>query len=424
MESANPTYNHSLEYMNFRNVHMKKKNHAYSIVDAEYSDDIRFERDCRSCMSSLVTNYRNVYHGNDMPLVDVGSCSLLQGAGKGVFANTFIAKGSFVTAYGGRIIPPRSSSSGETCTPQNDERCAKKRKRSMSNVENVSENQDDDIDMPTNYNYIYEMRNQYKIDGLFQNHSGPWWSSRGVAHMINDALHPDVSGKESNCEFVEIDVPICASSQRRSVTRRRADFYKTRVYIVSTRDVYPGEELYVDYGLSYWLSKFRTEDQNTSKDRTMTNTMYGWLSIHYTLERIISSCCGTRVKLTEYHHFIIGSCDEEENRDAEVGTAKYCVEFRDARYEKCNCSLPASTGTTDRRDDEVTTEGIGEETRDNPLPKKVSRFWNVKFEKTRGDVLDIRISCCSCGKLLNEREGMNYPSFFCSLTLQPDNEHL
>ncbi len=56
--------------------------------------------------------------------------------------------------------------------------------------------------------------------------------------ILNDAEYK--SNFKNNCIFAE---------------DQNEDNYKKKVYILSTRDIQPGEELFCDYGDSYWSSK-------------------------------------------------------------------------------------------------------------------------------------------------------------------------
>ncbi len=57
--------------------------------------------------------------------------------------------------------------------------------------------------------------------------------------MVNDATEdPEFT---NNCDFeVEID---------------ESDITQSKIYIVSLRDIEPGEELFVSYGSDYWKTK-------------------------------------------------------------------------------------------------------------------------------------------------------------------------
>ena len=64
----------------------------------------------------------------------------------------------------------------------------------------------------------------------------------GCAHLANDAIHREVTGRDNNCDFLE----------------GRGDPKRPRLHLVTTRAVRRGEELLVSYSLGYWLSREKT----------------------------------------------------------------------------------------------------------------------------------------------------------------------
>jgi hypothetical protein len=60
----------------------------------------------------------------------------------------------------------------------------------------------------------------------------------GVAHLVNDAIHREVTGHDNNCDFLEDHDP-----------------RRPTLHLITTRAVRRGEELLVSYSLAYWLSR-------------------------------------------------------------------------------------------------------------------------------------------------------------------------
>lgn len=73
--------------------------------------------------------------------------------------------------------------------------------------------------------------------------------SSGVAHLANDAIHPEITGRQNNCEFCET-----------------AD---GTVFLQTTRPVRRGEELLADYSLPYWIDRSRYNPPLPSRVRSM-----------------------------------------------------------------------------------------------------------------------------------------------------------
>jgi hypothetical protein len=81
--------------------------------------------------------------------------------------------------------------------------------------------------------YLYAPRRaDYYLQPSPEDHSS------GIAHMANDAIHPEVTGRNNNCEFCETETGL--------------------VYLQTIRPVRAGEELLVDYTLPYWIDRARS----------------------------------------------------------------------------------------------------------------------------------------------------------------------
>lgn len=63
---------------------------------------------------------------------------------------------------------------------------------------------------------------------------------RGCAHLVNDAIHAEVTGRDNNCDFLE---------------DRDPRLHRPRLHLVTTRAVRRGEELLASYSLGYWLGR-------------------------------------------------------------------------------------------------------------------------------------------------------------------------
>ena len=116
--------------------------------------------------------------------------STLPDAGKGLFTKVLIPKGTRITEYKGKIMTWKD----------------------------VQAHVDDHI------GYVFWFSNQYVIDA--------WKTRKGVAHYANDAKGlVRIKGVKNNAVY---------------------DTEKRRCYIVATRDIPAGSEIFVDYGDEYW----------------------------------------------------------------------------------------------------------------------------------------------------------------------------
>jgi len=116
--------------------------------------------------------------------------STLPGAGKGLFTKVFIPKGTRITEYKGKVMTWKE----------------------------VEAEVDDHI------GYVFWFSNQHVIDA--------WKTKKGVAHYANDAMGiTRIPGVKNNSEY---------------------ETEKGRCYIVATRDIPAGSEIFVAYGAEYW----------------------------------------------------------------------------------------------------------------------------------------------------------------------------
>lgn len=116
--------------------------------------------------------------------------STLPGVGRGLFTNVFIAKGTRITEYKGRVMTWKQAQA-----------------------------------LPDEHNgYVFWFSNSRVIDA--------WNTEEGVAHFANDAKGiVRAPGVVNNAEY---------------------ETEKGRCYIVATRDIPAGSEIFVGYGGEYW----------------------------------------------------------------------------------------------------------------------------------------------------------------------------
>ena len=114
--------------------------------------------------------------------------STIPGAGKGLFTNSFIAKGSQIVEYKGTIT-------------------------TWEKVKDDASN-----------GYIYFLKPNYVIDG--RDHP------KSLARYANDAKGlSKTKGKANNARFLNEGL---------------------RVFLIATKDIDAGEEIFADYGRNYW----------------------------------------------------------------------------------------------------------------------------------------------------------------------------
>lgn len=229
----------------------------YTIIHAELSDRIREIINSDRTTTSVSTCGISV--PSSFCLAHVGPSSVCNGSG--VFASRFLPAGSYVTAYPGRTV--------------RQGRCGKRhRTRAMNSGTDA---------------YIYEFDDGTLLDGQQVAASRRWWCSHGVANLLNDAIHPEVTGRIYNCEFVETAVPVAPSiSSVERTTARRCSKKVDRVYIRTNSDVQEGEELLVSYSLDYWLYR---RDQVIVSDDDRTRRLSAWLACHKQVERMLTVSC-------------------------------------------------------------------------------------------------------------------------------------
>ena len=142
-------------------------------------------------------------------LVEIRKSNICDG-GRGVFANIFIKRGTLITNYASDIKPRNSTDADDPYVLD------------MSDFSNTKEDTD-----------VYVgISDTSKLEG------------RGVAQLANDAISATLTGYENNTSF---------------------EMTTTGVYLMATRDIETGEELFVPYGIGYWFGQLRNNPEKYSK---------------------------------------------------------------------------------------------------------------------------------------------------------------
>ena len=110
----------------------------------------------------------------------------------------------------------------------------------------------------------------------------------GVANLANDAIHPELTGRTNNCDFVEIG---------------------SRVYLATSQDVAAGEELLVAYSLGYWMDRAHSD--------AWTPQMREWLGYQV---RVRDALRPRHVELEEYLGILESDVPDEEMRLTYIAT--------------------------------------------------------------------------------------------------------
>ena len=199
----------------------------------------------------------------------------------------------------------------------------------------AQEGQDDyDFEIPAPYAPAGE--DGWIMEGMKPRQSGAaavertLWG-RGLAQMVNDAIHPEATGRSNNCDFVFFSCD---------------DGTTCDIFVVTNRAIPAGTELLAPYGLTYWLA--RTDrfcvpevvaEANKRGDRhggKRTNTdkknkppdsaarcrrVWTWLRCH---QRVSDVLRRVGVEVLEYQGWQEGGVGEEgENK---TGRLRYLLE--------------------------------------------------------------------------------------------------
>ncbi len=237
------------------------------------------------------------------PLVELGPSTIC--GGLGIIAQRDIPKGTPITAYPGAFIKKRKS--------------IKYRLRKM-----VKQNEQ------TSSEYVLDTNNDYFIDGLKQgNH---WWTKYGLGHMANDAICFELSGKTNNCDFKEVKVYI---GKKIALSRNynNKQYWRTRMILIASRSIKKGEELFVPYGLGYWLHVLdQPEDECRKK---YGDDLYMWIQCQSFIQNMIQENLCPKSYLIEYR----GHYNFKKTNDFFQNTFKYLLEVMDNTKLCCSSQL-------------------------------------------------------------------------------------
>lgn len=205
--------------------------------------------------------------------------------GLGVFARRDIPAGSVVTFYDGHL---------------------------------TQENADDD--------YAFEMPSCFAPRGetgwQVVGHRGDDRSLRGkgLAQMVNDAIHPEATRRGNNCHFV---------------FRWDSEHGQTvRIYLQTMRSVPAGRELLAPYGLNYWVAR---ASRFVHRITGRTTRLGEWLKCH---EYVISKMKRRGWEVEDYKGIVTtaNAVEGGTSGQGDVGEARYLVTpRRPSLFLFCRC---------------------------------------------------------------------------------------
>jgi len=158
--------------------------------------------------------------------------------GKGLFAGTDLAKGSYVTAYPGKYFPH-----------------SREKNQAYYSSSYIFEFPGDGGILDGSPKIVKRMRKKAFRSSPKDTPTSTW----AVAHLVNDAVSRHVSGFGNNCQFRIVQ--------------------PNTVYIVTTTDVRAGEELLADYGIGYWMHTLRDHTARTLLASTAPR-LVSWIDRH------------------------------------------------------------------------------------------------------------------------------------------------
>lgn len=209
----------------------------------------------RSCRigSFLYADTYGVY--GDATIIQLGPSSVCKGLG--VFATRTIPKGTPITRYHGELVKHVKPACSETYYMD----CAYT------------------YQLSSGKGFIIGARDMSRLKG------------RGVGQLLNDAIDPDLSGRKNNCEFCERG---------------------SRVYIVASRNISPGEELMVDYSISYWISMAREPALLHPPASSLPPEVKRWAAVHRSVEDALKRVYGSQTEIYTYDSGtpLLGSGDD------------------------------------------------------------------------------------------------------------------
>lgn len=347
----------------------------YSMVQAETSDRVLYRRENNRTSKSRSGDGNR----NGSTLVHLAPSNVCKGMG--VFSSVFLPHGSYVTAYPGRVTKMPG---------QKKVHWTRLRRAAMIPRDGQS--------------YLYVFNNNMKVDGRQVPSGNRWWRLHGLGNMMNDAIHPDVTGRQNNCEFVEVhDVPVMAASavgrlfrnrQDSRARSRRATRHADRLYIRTCRDIHPGEELLVPYSMEYWMAYLRDPIGKATLSAAAP-LLVEWLLCHDKVEETVSACCGFDCTLVEYKGFHSFEGEgyheqhEEDKEDIERGVATYVVDHHGMAC--CDCC-----------DDYEHEE-------EQDKYKYMLRYWVVDMlKKMKQRSVDLSVSCKRCRRTICSQKEIDF----------------
>lgn len=307
--------------------------------------------------------------------------------GRGVFANVFLPRGSYVTAYAGNLR--RSRSIQYRRRQYNGRRRYETRRNNVDSEKRDlrdSSTFDDEDDDVIDYCYSFSDGDRL-IDGSSRgrNFRCAAFYRDGIAHLANDAVHEDVTGNVCNCVFREA---------------------RRRVYLVTRRDVEAGEELLVPYCLGYWLRKIR------SRPSALPEKLRAWLRCHSIVEDLLYENAGGR-RIVDFVSFsFVPRSDGEEGRGTERAVIKYRVEKSDGADAEDTNHDGSDTSRCSSQQGVMQTQTAGAE---SPYSSSLSErcrcsesTWTLSFRKSvetaaasasaSAPVFDVDGACHACGR--------------------------
>lgn len=203
--------------------------------------------------------------------------STIPGAGLGLFAAKDIKSGSIVAHYdgvwiGSRSLPLRSA-------------CAKYRHPTKL----------------TDYQYLSCASSKWQLTLDAHPDILRRYKIRSVAHMANDAIDLCATGFSNNCYLTDCCGGNGVIADKMTV---RQLCRSMRVHIIAERDICCGEEIFVSYGLEYWVGR--------SEDTVMPRYTKEWIKVHERMLELIRKKLGSRRWVMDYY-------DGYEMADASYG---------------------------------------------------------------------------------------------------------
>lgn len=141
-------------------------------------------------------------------------------------------------------------------------------------------------------------------------------TERGIGQFLNDAIHPEITGRKNNCRFVE-----------------SADY---RLYIATKRPIRAGEELLVSYHLSYWIGLLRKP--RLLRKLRIPRELVDWTRCHKNVEDLLRRQLHRGISLDAYIGVRLVNDDDETK-----GLAQYAMALPRCSIEAietiCSCAV-------------------------------------------------------------------------------------